>query len=61
MLALAATACGGGSGKSGGGNSPAAAVPVVQGGKAVIPLPVESRGLDPFTASYTATADGSRA
>ncbi|MGA4539704.1 ABC transporter substrate-binding protein [Uniformispora flossi] len=60
VLALAATACGGGSGKSSGGKSPAAAVPVVQGGKAVIPLPVESRGLDPFTASYTATADGSR-
>ncbi|MGW0663028.1 ABC transporter substrate-binding protein [Streptodolium elevatio] len=56
-LALTATACGGGSDSSGGGSSTA---PVRQGGSITIPLPVESRGLDPFVASYTATADGSR-
>ncbi|WTW99005.1 ABC transporter substrate-binding protein [Streptomycetaceae bacterium NBC_01309] len=57
VLALAAAGCGGGSDDADAGSSTA---PVRQGGKITIPLPVESRGLDPFVASYTATADGSR-
>ncbi|MYV99623.1 ABC transporter substrate-binding protein [Streptomyces sp. SID3343] len=57
VLALTAVGCGGGSGDSGKDSS---AAPIREGGKISIPLPVESRGLDPFVASYTATADGSR-
>ncbi|MEU8139451.1 ComEC/Rec2 family competence protein [Streptodolium elevatio] len=54
-FALSATACGGGSddGGSAGGTAQ-------RGGSVTIPLPVESRGLDPFTASYTGSADSSR-
>ncbi|NUU25459.1 MAG: ABC transporter substrate-binding protein, partial [Streptomycetaceae bacterium] len=54
-FALALTACGGGKDGGGSGGGPAK-----QGGAITIPLPVESRGLDPFTASYTGTADSSR-
>lgn len=55
-FALSVTACGGGSDDGGGsgGGTPK------QGGSITFPLPVESRGLDPFTASYTGTADSSR-
>lgn len=56
-LALTATACGGNSGDT---ESSSSTKPVRQGGSITIPLPVESRALDPFVASYTATADGSR-
>ncbi|MGA4545322.1 ABC transporter substrate-binding protein [Uniformispora flossi] len=57
VLALGAAGCGGGSKAADSGASDA---PARQGGKISIPLPVDSRSLDPFVASYTATADGSR-
>lgn len=58
VLALGATACGGSDGGGGGPADPGASAR--QGGSITIPLPVESRGLDPFVSSYTGTADSSR-
>ncbi|MGA4545682.1 ABC transporter substrate-binding protein [Uniformispora flossi] len=61
-LTLSLAACGGGSddGAGSGSASGTGGGTAKQGGAVTIPLATESRGLDPFTASYTGSADSSR-